>query len=100
MWALWWYMSSGHRLVDPDLSPRVIRRHHLLSAGVPASVVLLMVLVASGVGRIISPLVLAYVVAGVLEGRESLPAVVEQPGLSDDARPEDKGEGPGHAGGR
>jgi uncharacterized membrane protein len=108
MWALWWYMSSGHRLVDPDLSPRVIRRHHLLSAGVPASVVLLMVLVASGVGRIISPLVLAYlvafgyVVAGVLEGRESLPAIVEQPGLFDDARPEDKGEGngPGHAGGR
>ena len=85
MWALWWYMSSGHRLVDPDLSFRVIRRHHLLSAGVPASVVLLMVLVASGVGRIISPLVLAYlvafgyVVAGVLEGRESLPAVVEGP---------------------
>ena len=65
-----------------------------------------MVLVASGVGRIISPLVLAYlvafgyVVAGVLEGRESLPAVVEQPDLSDDARPEDRREGPGHAGGR
>ena len=32
MWAIWWYMSSGHRLVDPDLSPRIIRRHHLISS--------------------------------------------------------------------
>jgi len=93
MWALWWYMSSGRRLVDPDLSPRAMRRHHLLSAGVPASVVSLMVLVALGAGRFVSPLLLAYLVAfgyvvvGVLEGRESLPAVVEQPGGSDAGRP-------------
>jgi uncharacterized membrane protein len=108
MWALWWYMSSGRRLVDPDLSPRTIRRHHLLSAGVPASVVSLMVLVASGVGRFISPLLLAYLVAfgyvvvGVLEGREPLPAVVEQPGGSDDAGPQDEAESkvPGRASGR
>ena len=112
MWALWWYMSSGRRLIDPDLSPRDIRHHHLLSAGVPASVVLLMVLVASGVGRFVNPLMLAYLVAfgyvvvGLLEGRESLPAVVEQPvgqpGGSDDAGPRDEGEGngPSHAGGR
>jgi uncharacterized membrane protein len=108
MWALWWYMSSGRRLVDPDLSPRTIRRHHLLSARVPASVVSLIVLVASGPGRFVSPLLLAYLVAfgyvvlGVIEGRESLPAVVEQPGGSDDAGPQDEAEskGPGRASGR
>ena len=35
MWALWWYMSSGRRLVDLGLTPQAIRRHHLLSAGGP-----------------------------------------------------------------
>src|ERR687893_1692671 len=48
MWALWWYMSSGRRLVGPDLSLQGIRRHHLISAGVPASMMLLMILVALG----------------------------------------------------
>jgi uncharacterized membrane protein len=105
MWALWWYMSSGHRLVDPDFSPRAIRRHHLISAGVLASVLFLMVLVALGAGQLINPLLLAflvafgYVVLGVLEQRESLPAEVEAPGGSDDAGSHDEGEskGPGHA---
>jgi hypothetical protein len=50
MWATWWYLSSGHRLVDPELSPRVIRRLHLISSGVPALFVVLMVLVAVGAG--------------------------------------------------
>jgi uncharacterized membrane protein len=101
MWAMWWYMSSGHRLVDPDLSPRAIRRHHLISAGVPASVVLLMVLVALGVGGLVNPLLLAYVVAfgyvvlGVLEQRESLPAVVQKPRVSKDTGPEGEGESKG-----
>ena len=108
MWVLWWYMSSGRRLIDPDLSPRVIRRHHLLSAGVPASVVLLMVVVASGVGRLVNPLLLAYVVAfgyvvvGLLEGRESLPAVVVGPSGSEDTGRQGEGESkdPGRASGR
>ncbi len=97
MWALWWYMSAGRRLVDPDLSPRVVRRHHLISAGVPASFVLLMVLVALGVGRFVNPLLLAYllafgyVVLGMVEGREPLPAEVEEPEASEDA--EHQGEG-------
>ena len=103
MWALWWYMSSGRRLVDPDLSPRVIRRHHLISSGVPASVLLLMVLVAMGGGRWVNPLLLAYLVAfayvvvGVYEGRESLPAEVEEQGVSEDTGAENGGhtKGPG-----
>jgi len=80
MWALWWYMSSGRRLVDPDLSLREIQRHHLISSGAPLSTLALMVLVAMGVGRLVNPLLLAYLVAlgyvvlGVLEGRESIPA--------------------------
>jgi hypothetical protein len=59
MWVLWWYMSSGRRLVEPDLSLQAIRRHHIISAGVPASVLLLMVLVTMGVGRLVNPLLLA-----------------------------------------
>ena len=111
MWALWWYMSSGRRLVDPDLSLQGIRRYHLISAGVPASIMLLMVLVALGVGRLVNPLVLAYlfalgyVVLGVIEGRESVPAEVEEVVSpdegSDDAGPQEEGrsEGSGHASG-
>ncbi len=106
-WALWWYMSSRHRLVDPGLSPRDIRRLHLISSGVPASFLVLMALVALGVGRFVNPLLLAYLVAfggvvlGVYEGRESLPAEAEEPGASDDAEPQDEGgsEGPGHSSG-
>ena len=108
MWALWWYMSSGHRSVDRDLSARAIRRHHLISSGVPASILLLMGLVALGVGRFVNALLLAYLVAfgyvvlGVLEHRESLPAEVEEPGGSDDAEPQDEGrsERLGHASGK
>lgn len=82
MWALWWYITARHRLVDPSMSPQVMRRHHLISSGVPASVLLLMVLVAVGVGRLVNPLLLAYLVAfvyvvGVLEGRGPLPASEE-----------------------
>ena len=106
MWALWWYMSSGRRLVDPGLGTQVIRRHHIISAGVPASILLLIALVALGVGRFVNPLLLAYLVAfgyvlvGVSEHREPLPAVVAQPGGPDDSGPgkEGRSEGPGHAG--
>jgi hypothetical protein len=107
MWALWWYMSSGHRSVDWDLSARAIKRHHLISSGVPASILLLMGLVALGVGRFVNALLaylvaFGYVVLGVLEHRESLPAEVEEPGGLDDAEPQDEGrsERLGHASGK
>jgi hypothetical protein len=65
-------------------------------------------LVALGVGRCVNALLLAYLVAfgyvvlGVLEHRESLPAEVEEPGGSDDAEPQDEGrsERLGHASGK
>ncbi len=84
MWALWWYMSSGHRLIDPGLSRRVIRRHHLISSGVPASVLVVMVLAGLGVGRFVNPLLLGYllafgyVVLGWIEGRGWVSAQAEQ----------------------
>jgi uncharacterized membrane protein len=84
MWALWWYMSSGHRLIDLEVSQHDIRRHHLISAGVPASVLLLMGFGELGVGRLVNPLLLGYLVAfgyvvlGVFEGRELVPAEVEE----------------------
>jgi len=39
--ALWWYATSGHRLVDPELPPSVIRLFHLtlLVGPVSASIV-------------------------------------------------------------
>ena len=83
MWALWAYMSRKHRLVDHDLSADDIRRVHVISASVPASFLVLMILVALGIGHLVNPLVLAYLIAfagvvlGVYEGRESLPADVE-----------------------
>ena len=72
--ALWWYASSGHRMVDPSLSARVIRRTHLVSLGVPMTFLLLMGLIAVGVGEVINPLLLGYLIAaigtvlGALEG--------------------------------
>jgi len=94
-WALWWYMSSGHRLVDLSLSQQVIRRHHRISSGVPASVLVLMGLTALGVGRLVNPLLLGYLVAlgyvvlGVIEGREPAPTELEEREVSEEARHEE-----------
>lgn len=72
--ALWWYASSEPRLVDPDLYPRVIRRFHLnILVGPVAFSVVMIVLIAVGIGRLINPLVLGYlsmlgyILVGVLE---------------------------------
>ena len=47
----------------PDLSLRLVRRHHLLYLSPPVILLLLMVLVAVGAGRLINPLLLCYLVA-------------------------------------
>ena len=76
MAALWWYISSGRRLVHPDLSPQFVRRTHLISLVLPAYLLVLMVLVAVGIGRLVNPLLLfafatlCFIVLGVLEWRE------------------------------
>jgi uncharacterized membrane protein len=75
--ALWWYASSGHRLVDPKLPSRVIRRFHMtLLVGPVFGSIVLMALVGVGIGRLINPLLLqylflvGYILLGVFEGYE------------------------------
>src|SRR5215217_6146385 len=54
--ALWWYASSGHRLIDPGLPSSVIRRFHLtLLAGPVVGSIALMVLIGVGIGRLVTP---------------------------------------------
>jgi uncharacterized membrane protein len=75
MAALWWYISSGRRLVDTELSPRFVRRTHLIFLTLPATMLVLMGLVAVGIGRLINPLLLfalatlCFIALRVLEWR-------------------------------
>lgn len=76
MVALWWYMTSHRQLLEPALSPDFVRRTHVISLSVPATMLVLMVLVTVGIGRLINPLLLfalatiCFIVLGVLEWRE------------------------------
>ena len=76
MAALWWYMTSRRLLLEPDLSPGIVRRTQVISLSVPATMLILMVLVAVGIGRLINPLLLfafvtlCFIVLGVLEWRK------------------------------
>ena len=98
MVALWWYMTSRHRLLEQDLSPRFVRRTHVISAILPMILVVLMVLVAVGIGRLINPLLLfalatlCFIVLGVLEWREEgdepEDAEGQEPAVADENPPE------------
>jgi len=76
MAALWWYINSGTRLVDPDLSPQFVRRTHIVSLTLPLTMLVFMIMVVLGIGRIINPLLLfalatlGFIVLGVREWRE------------------------------
>ncbi len=82
MELMWWYISGHHRLVDPALSRQMIRRVHVISLAAPMAVSVLMVLIALGIGQIVDPLILGYVIAfsyvvvGIREGRAPMPALV------------------------
>jgi uncharacterized membrane protein len=97
--ALWWYASSGGRLVAQDLSPRVLRRNHIISLGTPMIFVVLMGLIAVGVGRFVNPLVLGYIVAllgtvlGALQGGVSDPPALSEPAGSEGPPAEEQTEG-------
>jgi uncharacterized membrane protein len=90
MELMWWYISSRHRLVDPSLSRDVIRRFHRISLTAPIAVLVLMGLIALGIGQIVTPLILgyaialSYVVLGIREGRAPIPAPVTLPESSDE----------------
>jgi uncharacterized membrane protein len=76
MSALWWYMTSRRRLLKPDLSPAFVRRTYVISLSVPTTILILMVLVTVGIGRLVNPLLLfafvtiCFIVLGVLEWRD------------------------------
>jgi len=84
--------------VAQDLSPRVVRRTHIISMGAPMIFVVLMGLIAVGVGRLVNPLLLGYIVAlfgtvmGALEGGVPDPALSEPMG-SEDPPAEEQTEG-------
>jgi uncharacterized membrane protein len=77
--ALWFYMSTGNRLVHPELHPRVIRHYNLIVLGAPVAILLMMGLITVGIGRLINPLLLGYLLAlgyialGVFEWLEPIP---------------------------
>ena len=85
MELMWWYISGHHRLVDRNLSREVIRRVHRISLAAPIAVLVLMVLIAVGIGQIVTPLILgyaiafAYVVLGIKEGRGPDPSAGNAP---------------------
>jgi uncharacterized membrane protein len=85
MELLWWYISGHHRLIDSNLSRQMIRRVHVISLAAPIAVLVLMVLIALGIGQIVTPLILGYVIAfsyvvlGIKEGRAPIPALVMLP---------------------
>jgi uncharacterized membrane protein len=76
MSAMWWYMTSRRRLLKPDLSPAFVRRTYVISLSVPTTILILMVLVTVGIGRLVNPLLLfafvtiCFIVLGVLEWRD------------------------------
>jgi len=75
MVAPWWYMNAGRGLVGPDLDPQFVRRTYLISLILPGFLLVLMVLVAVGIGQLINPLLLfalatfCFIVLGILEWR-------------------------------
>ena len=60
--VMWWYASAKHRLVDPSLEPQVIHHYLRLVLGGVVGPGLVLGLVALGVQRVVSPLILSYVV--------------------------------------
>ncbi len=58
--AGWWYASWDRRLVDPDLSPALIRFYRLAPLVPAAGFLLVMGLIPLGLGRLIEPVFLGY----------------------------------------
>jgi uncharacterized membrane protein len=59
--AATWGYSVRAGLLEPGLSPRLVRHYNRLRLGAPLACVLIMLLALLGVGRLINPLVLGYV---------------------------------------
>ena len=97
--ALWWYVTSGRRLVDSELPPSVIRRFRLtLLMGAVAFSIVLMVLIGAGIGGVTNPLLLGYlellgyVLLGVFEGWEPRSEERRRQGAPEDGASERQGD--------
>ena len=61
VWVLLrWYATAGHRLVDRGLSSRDLRGYLRLSLVAPVVLLVVMALIPLGIGRLINPLLLGY----------------------------------------
>jgi uncharacterized membrane protein len=58
--AMWYYASSGRRLVDPHLAREAIQYYRRLAVSAPCFFLLMMVLIAVGLGKLINPLIIGY----------------------------------------
>jgi uncharacterized membrane protein len=64
VWVLLrWYATAGHRLVGEELSSRDLRPYLRLSLAAPVVFLVVMALIPLGVGRLINPLLLGYLLA-------------------------------------
>ena len=89
--ALRWYATAGHRLVSTELSPHDLRRYLRFSLVAPVTFLILMGLIPVGLGQLIEPLLLGYLVAlfyvgfSIHDWRPSRPTGL---GVPETARPE------------
>ena len=64
VWVLLrWYATAGYRLVDRELNSSDLRRYMRLSLAAPVVFLVVMVAIPLGVGRLINPLLLGYLLA-------------------------------------
>jgi uncharacterized membrane protein len=66
----WWYATAGRRLVSPDLPDGIINAYRILAGIATSGLILLMLLVALGLGRFLEPLILGYIftIVFIVEG--------------------------------
>jgi uncharacterized membrane protein len=89
--ALRWYATAGYRLVSLELSPHDLRRYLRISLVAPVTLLILMGLIPVGLGQLIEPLLLGYLLAlfyvvfSMLDWRPSRPTGSE---ATEKARPE------------
>lgn len=61
--VLRWYATAGHRLVSLELSPHDLRRYLRISLVAPVTLLMIMGLITVGLGQLIEPLLLGYLLA-------------------------------------
>jgi len=89
--ALRWYATTGYRLVSPELSAHDLRRYLRISLVAPVTLLILMGLIPVGLGELIEPLLLGYLLAlfyvvfSIHDWRPSRPMGTE---ATEKARPE------------